>query len=109
MGRPHRSRPQIDAALRSFALENLRDTMCRLKDGDLGLDVPMSSVDRAWRETYLNRAAKWAQIAEALRPEPAPEGQRQRHHLVPNLLAPGGMACACGELWANCYEKEKTP
>lgn len=64
------SKYTLDEQLRRYALGNLRATLTRLKDGDRST-APATTAEASWRELYLNKAAKWAQIAEALRPEPS--------------------------------------
>lgn len=71
------TRAQKDETLRQYALDNLRASLSRLRSGDALLELPVSPGRESWREHYLNRAAKWATIAEALRPpEPTVVGGR---------------------------------
>lgn len=62
------TRERLDQTLRNYALGNLRAAVRRLKDGDDAVSTP--SGGRDWRAVQLDKAVKWAQIAEALRPDP---------------------------------------
>lgn len=66
----HRSKAEVDGILRRHALDKVRTIVARLRDGDPAVEVKNES---EWRHNKLTQAAKWAQIAEALRPDPEPK------------------------------------
>lgn len=61
------TKAKMDETLRNYALDNLRSAVRRLKDGDDAVVAPPGGRD--WRAIHLDRAVKWAAIADALRPE----------------------------------------
>lgn len=61
-----------DPMLREYALTNLRDVLSTLRSYDRASVARdrAHAVPRDWRSDRLEAARSWAQIAEALRPEP---------------------------------------